>query len=289
MINITKRTKMKIEDDLRESEERFRSVVDNIGIGVSLIGPAMEILSMNKQMRKWFPDIDITKKPVCYRAFNKPPRKNICNYCPTCKTLKDGRVHESVTDTPAGGKIINYRIISSAIKNKEGKIIAAIEIVEDITKRKEVEDALRKSKEELHKQKLALEQKNLALKEMIEYIERTKIDMKENIAINVNELLLPILKKLKIKGASSKYINLLQYHLENLVSSFGRKITEKTTKLTAREIEICNMLKGGFTSKDVSELLNISRQTIEKHRKNIRRKLNISNEKVNLISFLQRL
>ncbi|MDD5772520.1 MAG: LuxR C-terminal-related transcriptional regulator [bacterium] len=287
MINITKHKKA--EDDIKESEEIFESVVDNIGIGVSLISPAMEILSMNKQMKKWFPDIDVTKKPVCYRAFNKPPKKIICHYCPTHKTLKNGQVYESITETPAGGKIINYRIISSAIKNKEGKIIAAIEMVEDITRRKEVEDALKKSKEELRKQKLVLEQKNLALKEMLEHIERTKIDMKENIAINVNEILLPILKKLKIKGASSKYTNLLQYHLETLVSSFGYKITEKNTKLTTREIEICNILKGGLTSKDASELLNISRQTIEKHRKNIRKKLNISNEKVNLISFLQRL
>jgi DNA-binding CsgD family transcriptional regulator len=159
----------------------------------------------------------------------------------------------------------------------------------DITERKKAEEALKKSKKELEEQKIALEQKNVALKEMVEHIERTKNKTKEDIAININESVLPILKKLKIKGTPSKYVGLLQRHLEELVSSFGRKIAEKTIKLTPKEIEICNMLKGGLTSKELSELLNTSCQTIEKHRKNIRKKLGISSKKVNLTTFLQRL
>jgi len=82
---------------------------------------------------------------------------------------------------------------------------------------------------------------------------------------------------------------LLQYHLEELTSSFGRKITEKSVRLTPREIEICNMVKGGLASKEISNLLNISCQTVEKHRKNIRHKLGISNKDINLTSFLQKL
>jgi two-component sensor histidine kinase len=46
------------------------------------------------------------KKPICYRAFNGPPKEDICNYCPTYKTLKDGKIHESVTDTLIGGEFI---------------------------------------------------------------------------------------------------------------------------------------------------------------------------------------
>ncbi len=46
-------------------EKRYRSVVDNIAIGVSVISPRMEILALNKQMKKWFPEIDISNKPIC--------------------------------------------------------------------------------------------------------------------------------------------------------------------------------------------------------------------------------
>lgn len=135
------------EEALRFSEERYRGVVENIGIGVSLISPNMEILALNKQMKTWFPHIDVSSRPICYRAFNDPPREEICSYCPTCKTLQDGQVHEDVTETPAKDNVISFRIISSPVKDQDGKVIAAIEMVEDITERKRTEEALNESEE----------------------------------------------------------------------------------------------------------------------------------------------
>jgi len=135
------------EDSLRESEEKFRSIVDNIGIGVAMISPDMEILSLNNQMKKWNPQIDLKQKSICYRAFNNPPREENCSYCPTIKTLKDGEVHEAITETPMNGQIFNYRIISSPIKDNSGKVVAAIEMVEDITERKKMEEALSENEE----------------------------------------------------------------------------------------------------------------------------------------------
>jgi PAS domain S-box-containing protein len=134
-----------IEESLKASEERYRSVVDHIGIGISLISPDMEILTLNNQMKKWFPNIDVSKRPICYKLFNDPPREQICSYCPTYKALQDGQVYESITETPAGIEMRNYRLISSPIKDMDGKIIAAIEMVEDITENKKAQEALRDS------------------------------------------------------------------------------------------------------------------------------------------------
>lgn len=92
-----------------------------------------------------------------------------------------------------------------------------------------------------------------------------------------------------MKGASRKYVDVIQNQLEQLVSSYGRTIMQKSIKLSPRELEVCNMIKSGLSSKEISGLLNISEQTIHKHRNNIRRKLGISNQRVNLASYFQKL
>jgi len=135
--------------------ERAKGIVDNIGIGVAVITPNMEILSLNKIMRKWFPNIDVSKKPICYEYFNDPPRKNICSYCPAIKTLKTGHTHEAITETPRGREIIYYKIITSPIKDKNGKVVAIIEMVEDVTEKQHVEKQLKRYS--VHLEELAKE------------------------------------------------------------------------------------------------------------------------------------
>lgn len=145
------------EDELKKAEETYHALVDNITIGVALISPGMNVLAVNKKMREWFPGIDITKKSVCYEVLNDPPRTEICPYCPTCKTLKDGQPHEVVTETSWKGKLVNFRVLSSAVRNASGDIIAAIEMLEEVTESKTLQDELRQKIEQLERfQKIAV-------------------------------------------------------------------------------------------------------------------------------------
>jgi len=135
--------------ELSASEQKFRGLVDNIAVGIALISPEMKILALNAQMRRWFPAVNPEDSPVCYRSFNNPPRDGICSYCPTCLTLRDGLVHETITQTPAGETIVNYRVISSPIMSPQGKVIAAIEMVDDITARRRTDEELEKYRRRL--------------------------------------------------------------------------------------------------------------------------------------------
>ncbi|MFH1156863.1 MAG: PAS domain S-box protein [Pseudomonadota bacterium] len=127
---------------LEESEAKMRSILDNIKIGVVLISPGMEVLEVNQRMRDWFPDLDTGRKPICYKVFNDPPRQEVCNKCPTIKTLQDGTVHEETTQILRAGALRSHRIVTSPVHDSSGEIQAVIKMVEDITDRLSLESQL---------------------------------------------------------------------------------------------------------------------------------------------------
>jgi len=184
------------------------------------------------------------------------------------------------------GQSINYRKDGSEfwnewhiepIRNDSGDIEYYVAIQHDITERKISEQAI--------------EQKNSALREILEQIEIEKKSIKEDVFLNVEEVLLPVLKKMRRKGTTldKKYIDILEQGLKNLTSSFGRNVSEKRFKLSPREVEIANLIKSGVSSKEICTLLNISFKTVETHRNKIRSKLGILNKGVNLTTYLQTL
>lgn len=137
---------LKQEEWIKRNKSCFK-LLDDFGVGVTAISSKMEVLALNTITKKWFPNINVGERPICYKSFNIPPRDEICEYCPTIKTLTDGKVHEAITETLAGDKIINYRVVSSPVKDENGNIIAAIEVVEDITGHRQADERI----EELNK------------------------------------------------------------------------------------------------------------------------------------------
>ncbi len=133
------------EAELQRSREKYRAMVDNIGIGVALIDPDMRIIELNRQMRAWFPRINVEEKPICHCSFNDPPRPQVCDYCPTVKTLAGGQVYEATSTTPTPDGIRNYRIVSSPVHDAQGRVISAIEMVEDVTDKLSLEVQVRQA------------------------------------------------------------------------------------------------------------------------------------------------
>ncbi|MBU0944992.1 MAG: PAS domain-containing protein [Proteobacteria bacterium] len=248
---------LKADRELRDSKEKYKSVVDNIGIGVSLINPDMEIIAMNKQMYKWFPNIDVSKRPACFQAFNNPPRKNICSYCPTCKTLQDGQVHESVTETPFGNEIRNYRIISSPILNSEGKPTAAIEMVEDITESKKAKEKIQEYQnnlEELVKKRTKrLSVMNRELKN--EITDRKEAEEALKISSNKTKIFAYCVSHDLKSPAIAIYglTRLLNKHYEDVLDERGKNYCQQIMKSSEQIAALVEMINVYISTKEISQ------------------------------------
>ena len=56
--------------------------------------------------------------------------------------------------------------------------------------------------------------------------------------------------------------------------------------LSPVEIQICTMIRSGLATKEIAALRHISPITVHRHREHIRKKLGLTNRKVNLASYL---
>jgi PAS domain S-box-containing protein len=137
---------IKSEDALRKSEEVFRNLFENLPVGVAMISKDMQLLMVNPKILEWFPDGNYSTCPKCYQAFNNPPAQGLCNNCPVVKTMSDGKVHEYVREAHTINGTRHFAVTATAITDADGEITSAIEMVDDITDRRQAERDLRNEK-----------------------------------------------------------------------------------------------------------------------------------------------
>lgn len=162
-------------------------------------------------------------------------------------------------------------------------------VATNISERLEAEESLRKSEQELRIKTESLEEVNAALRVLLKRVEEGQISLEEKILSNIRELVLPYLDKLKktsLSGSQLSYLNIAETNLDNIASSFLYHLKMKYLNLTHREVQIAALVKDGKSVKDIANLLNVSKKTIDFHRNSLRKKLGLTNKKANLRSHL---
>jgi len=137
------------EESLRSSEERYRSLVDNLPVGVTLINNKYQIMMVNQTQAGLF------RRPAeafvgqhCYEMFEK--RDQTCPHCPGTISMNTSEI--AVVDTEGvrdDGSRFSARIHSVPLFDAKGAASGFVEVVEDVTERKQAEDALRYSEARL--------------------------------------------------------------------------------------------------------------------------------------------
>lgn len=212
------------------------------------------------------------------------------------RTISSGMVWKGdVCNRSKTGELYWVRTTISPIKDADGKIAQYISVRTDITEHIKIQAKLADTNqklefatEKLESERQSLRNKNIALNEIVSHIDQEKSKIKGEIAGNFETVVYPILQKVidRASPEDQKYLKLVENSLKDILEPILGRIENKKAKLTPKELQICQMIKKGLTAKEIAALLYLSPRTVDKHRENIRKKLDLHSKKVNLSSYL---
>lgn len=134
---------------LIESEKRYRNLIENIGLGISLIDTDYNIVMLNQAYTQMF------NKPIHEMAgrkfFEEFKKKNtIYAYCPGTVAMETGEPCDVETEgVRDDGSCFPVHIHAFPVIDKEGVSSGFVEIIEDITERKQMESETKQLRDEL--------------------------------------------------------------------------------------------------------------------------------------------
>ncbi len=169
----------------------------------------------------------------------------------------------------------------------------------DITERKKTEEELagyRERLEELVKERTKeledktqiLEELNAATRALFRQREEDRKELEERFVANMKNLILPYAEKMKrtrLDERQLSYLGIMETHLNDIMSPLMR--TMQQHNFTPTESQVASLIKDGRSTKEIAEIMGVAPSSIDTHRKSIRKKLSLSNMKVNLEAYLR--
>ncbi len=172
---------------------------------------------------------------------------------------------------------------SGFVEREKKLVISAVSLLANALSKKNYYRKLEVRTEEL-------KSKNAALKEILFQIDQDREEYVQSTRKAAESLLLPLICELEDTSLSPRQEGLvkqLKMQLESLVGSIEENLKFLSEILSPREIEVCSLIKNGASTKEIALFLNISPQTVERHRNTIRKKLGINKKSINLVMHLR--
>jgi DNA-binding CsgD family transcriptional regulator len=151
----------------------------------------------------------------------------------------------------------------------------------DITQQKAMQDELARSERVLRRQATILDERNTALRVLLEQREQDTRELEQRIVNNVEQLLEPTIERLSkalYHRPERLELEAMRVNLREIVGPFGQRLRfpdDGAQPLTRREREVANLVRLGKTSAEIAEVLHVSRSAVSFHRASIRRKLGL--------------
>ncbi|MCB2180909.1 MAG: PAS domain-containing protein [Desulfobulbaceae bacterium] len=296
--NFTYRKKMEMQ--LEENENRLRQILHACSDGFWDWDLVNEKVSWGRDWHRLlgYADEDFKKTPLTWEELVHPEDKP--------KTLKkinkhiDGLTSRYEAEFRMKNKAGEWQWLLSRGKavewDEENRPLRIVGSLTDITHRKNFEIELKNAYADLEKRikerTVELEETNVALRVLLKKRSEDRSVLEQQVIKNVTSLVEPYimkLKKSKLTKEQKIIVDILQSNLEEVTSPFTSTLSSKFMKLTPSEIQVANLVKQGKRTKDIAELLSLAPGTINIHRKNIRKKLELTHQGVNLQTVLSSL
>jgi len=264
---------------LSNTEKQFSSLFQSAGGSILLVDIDFKVIEANQRSGDVFgikPDKlkGISCNELCNPDEEMSLERAICN-------LDEGEIWEGeISGKRANGQVFPMAVTINRVDLDVRTLFDVM--VRDVTKQKELE-------ENLLREKAQLEEMNITLRNVMKNIDQETQELKRALSQKVQTLLLPALDK--VKGESDNrvrkgYFDIIQDQLIKLSAGVVGEHNAHLLKLTPTEMRICHFIKAGSATKDIAESMCRSLDTIQTHRKNIRKKLDLRGRGVNLSTFL---
>ena len=178
-------------------------------------------------------------------------------------------------------------------RDAEGKALRLVGTHTDITRLKKVEAELERARAGLERRVRErteeLSKANIALSVLLKKREQDQETLAEQVLANSTKLVEPFLDRLKDSGLNEQQrelLDILRASIVELTSPFASGFSSKLIRLTPAEIQVANLVKLGKRTKEIAAIMHLSPGTISIHRKNIRKKLDLTHQKTNLQTML---
>jgi two-component system sensor histidine kinase/response regulator len=134
----------KVEKALRAERDNAEKITRNIGAGLCIVSREYRVFWANEVLKERLGKVEWKH---CYHAFQQ--RKEVCPQCEV-QEIFDGKKDQAVFEllgTGADGTPAWSEVIATPVRDEEGNISGAMELIIPITERKQVEEELRQAKE----------------------------------------------------------------------------------------------------------------------------------------------
>jgi PAS domain S-box-containing protein len=293
--DITKRKRL--EDVLKENEERFRSTFEQAAIGIAHVSTEGRFLRVNQHFCDM---VGYKLEEMLAHNFQEITHQDDLDAdLEYFRRLLSGEIQTYSMEKryfKKNSSSVWVNLTVSLVRKISGEPKYFISAVKDITKQKDAETALQKAHDELKKKAVELEMKTKSLQELNTAMEvllkkrkADKIEIEDSVLTNVKDLIEPYfskMRKTKLDDRQNAFLEIMESNLKEITIPFTRRMSMKHLNLTPAETQIANMIKHGNPTKKIAGILNISPRTVDTHRKNIRKKIGLNRKRTNLRSYL---